>query len=74
MQVTFWKFSKRINSTKLPTENGITINAVYFKDITDINNPSIQVSSINMNDGYNYAMIGNKYYYVTAVELSLIHI
>lgn len=68
MQVTFWKVNKRINSTKLPTENGITISALYFKDITDINKPSIQVSAINMNDGYNYAMIGNKYYYVIAVE------
>lgn len=68
MQVTFWKFNKRMNSTKIPTENGVTINALYFKDVVAINNPTIQVSTINMNDGYNYARINGKYYFVDSVD------
>ena len=68
MEVTFWQLNKRINSTKIPTTVGTNLNAVYYKDVTDIHNPSIQVSTANMNTTFNYAKIGSIYYFVDSIE------
>lgn len=67
MQVVFWNFNKRINSTKQPITDGTTINAVY-KDITDIKNPILELQSINFDSNFNYAKIGTNYYFINMVE------
>lgn len=69
MDVTFWNFNKKANSTKTPiTNHGTTLSAVYYKEITDINNPAIQIHTQDFNSNLNYAKIGNKFYFVNSVE------
>lgn len=68
MEVTFYQFNKKVNSTKTPTSDGITINAVYYKEITDIDNPSLQLRSLDFNGNYNYAKIGSNFYFINGVE------
>lgn len=66
MQVTFYSFSKKVNSTKRPSAVGETLNAVYLKDMTDINKPVITVSKNVSN--MNYAKIDDAYFFISAVE------
>ena len=68
MQVTFWNFNKKANSKKRPVGQGIELTAIYYKEITDINNPALQIHTQNFNNNLNYAKIGNKYYFVNNVE------
>lgn len=68
MEVSFWQFNKRVNSTKAPNSVPTTISAVYFKEATDINNPSLQLRSLDFNDNFNYAKINSRYYFINGVE------
>ena len=65
MQITFYYFTKRKNSTKIVNVEGTTISFVY-KQITDTHNPVIQINKWNNN--WNYAKIGNDYFFVDSVS------
>lgn len=65
MEVTFYRFSKKVNSTKQPSEQGESVSATY-KDDCDINNPVITVSKDISN--MNYAKIGNSYFFISLIE------
>lgn len=65
MLVTFYQFSKRMNSTAQPSD-GTQINMV-LKVPTNIYNPTFQISGHDMT-GFTYAKWGNRYYYVTNVS------
>ncbi len=65
MTITYWtNFSKRINSTKQPT-NGTTITTVALKTPCSIETPVFILNGIS--DSINYIKWGNRYYYVTDV-------
>lgn len=66
MQVTFYRLSKKVNSTKRPSDVGETLPAVFLKDTTDIDKPIITVSKDVSN--MNYAKIGEKYFFITSIE------
>ena len=61
MQIEFWSFSKRSNSTKRPSISGTVKNFVY-KDASDYHNPTIELSA--WDNSWNYAKIENIYFYV----------
>lgn len=67
MQVTFYSFAKRKNSTKRPTSTGNT-QTVVLKDNCSILSPSLEINWGN-NDpsAYNYCYIPmwGRYYYIT---------
>lgn len=65
MVVEFWTFSKRYNSTKRPTTESESVDFVY-KDVTDMHNPILEVK-VDV-QAYNYAKIGNLYFYVESVQ------
>ena len=65
MRAEFWNFAKRHNSTKIPSIDGNSVDFVY-KDSTDLHNPILEVNTdIQL---YNYAKIGNIYFFVDAIE------
>lgn len=65
INVDFYTFSKRKNSTKKPTGTAHTV-AVSFKETTDLENPTIEVHDATIGS-YNYAYIGytGRYYFVS---------
>lgn len=64
MNVEFYNFSKRKNSTKQPTSSG-TQKACVWKENTSIHNPTVQVAG-SVDPSFTYAHISSwgKYYYV----------
>lgn len=65
MQIKVWKnFSKRYNSTKLPT--GGTTVTVYLKDGTSIDNPTFILHEPDFE--INYINAFNKYYFVDDIK------
>lgn len=64
MKVRFYNFSKRKNSTKLPSSS-YTELSVLLKDDTSVHDPVLQISG-GPNVSYNYAYIPtfDKYYFV----------
>ena len=65
MLVTFYQFSKTMNSTAQPS--GGTEIDVVLKVPTDIYNPTFQISGHDMT-AFTYAKWGNRYYYITNVS------
>lgn len=65
MIVTFYQFSKRMNSTAQPS--GGTEIDVVLKVPTDIYNPTFQISGHDMTD-FTYAKWADRYYYITNVS------
>ena len=64
MNLTYWTgFSKRKNSTKIPTATG-TVVAVTLKEDTPIDNPSIVLTGNAINIDYCYISDFGKYYFV----------
>ena len=61
MEATFWKFNKRVNSTKQPTEQGTPI-AFKYKDASDLHNPVITITK--WQNEWNYCKINALYFYV----------
>ena len=61
MEARFWNFKKRVNSTKQPSEEGVSIPFKY-KDASDLHNPIITMS--NWNVEWNYCKINDLYFYV----------
>ena len=76
MQLTLCNFSKRMNSTKQPTEEilaaGKTFNDVTLKELTNIDNPVLKLAGAKDNDfAYNYAYIHDwgRYYHIKTADL-----
>lgn len=65
MEATFWNFNKRVNSTKQPVGQGTPISFRY-KDASDLHNPILMLN--NWVDSWNYARIGNFYFFVNRCE------
>lgn len=66
MNATFYNFSKRVNSTKVPDANvsGTTYNVVY-KMPTSRRNPTIRINADTFD--FNYCLLDGKYYFVTDI-------
>lgn len=66
MNATFYNFSKRVNSTKVPdaSVSGTTYNVVY-KMPTSRRTPTIRINADAFN--FNYCLMEGKYYFVTDV-------
>ena len=71
IQIKFYTFNKRTNSTKVPTGSGSTYNCT-LKDDTSILEPVIRLQTSNNVKPYNYAYIADfgRYYFVTDVVSS----
>ena len=71
IQIKFYTFNKRTNSTKVPTGSGSTYNCT-LKDDTSILEPVIRLQTSNNVKVYNYAYIADfgRYYFVTDVVSS----
>lgn len=74
MKVSFFQFSKRTNSTKVPDAetiaSGLTYDNVYFKDDTNLNSPTLLIDG-NLGGVYaaNYMYIHDWswYYFITDI-------
>lgn len=66
MNATFYNFSKRVNSTKVPdaSVSGTTYNVVY-KMPTSRRNPTIRINADTFD--FNYCFLDGKYYFVTDI-------
>ncbi len=64
MNITFYNFTKRLNSTKVVTSTG-TQATVVLKETSSLTHPNIRLQSASR-PTYNYAYIGDfgRYYYV----------
>lgn len=62
MDCILYNFNKRINSTKIVGVEGVPV-VVKYKESVDTHNPVITFSAVDASL-YNYAKIGDKYYYV----------
>lgn len=68
MQATFYNFSKRVSSTKLPS-GGTQISFVFKSDGSgDVINPVIEIASIGSTYNYVYIPALSRYYWVTNIE------
>lgn len=65
VNIKFYSFSKRLNSTKRPNSTGTTFSCL-LKDGSSILNPSIELSLNNDPSSFNYAYIADygRYYWV----------
>lgn len=76
IQVTFYNFAKKPNSTKQPDVNGTTANCELIED-TSIINPKIRwhepaTPAVNVYDfNYCYIQIFGRYYFVTDIKYEL---
>lgn len=66
MNATFYNFSKRVNSTKVPdaSVSGTTYNVV-FKMPTSRRNPTIRINADTFD--FNYCLMDGKYYFVSDI-------
>lgn len=71
IQIKFYTFNKRTNSTKVPTGSGSIYNCT-LKDDTSILEPVIRLQTSNNVKVYNYAYIADfgRYYFVTDIVSS----
>ena len=66
MKMKYWpSFSKRKNSTKIPSGTATEID-ILLKEDTGIDNPSIVLTGNELNIDYAYIQEFNKYYFVSA--------
>lgn len=66
MNITFWSFSKKENSTAIPSVTG-TVLACYMKSPSSVVNPVIELKDDP--SGYNYCYIGDfgRYYFINDI-------
>ena len=68
MKLKYWTgFSKRKNSTKIPTATGTEID-VWWKEETSIDSPSVVLASNTFNIDYCYINDWGRYYFVSAIS------
>lgn len=63
MEVELFSFSKRINSTKIPSGEGVKVNCT-LKNPTSMHTPSLILASVNANQ-FNYARFNGEYYFIS---------
>lgn len=63
MEVIFYKFAKRVNSTKRPS--GGVVKNVSWKEKTDLHRPTVKCQSTEAGK-YNYMKIGDHYYWIVS--------
>ena len=66
LTVTFFNFSKRQNSTAVPTSGGTAVS-VLLKNETSLNNPVFVLSGARPTD-INYAMFDGAYYFIDDIR------
>lgn len=76
MNVTFMQFSKRVNSTKIPTSSelaaGVKFENVVLKESTNIDNPTLIIDGASQDlYAYNYVYIHEwgRYYFIETADL-----
>lgn len=76
MNVTFLRFTKRVNSTKLPTSEelaaGVKFENVVLKESTNIDNPTLIIDGASRDlYAYNYVYIHEwgRYYFIDTADL-----
>lgn len=68
MKLKYWTgFSKRKNSTKIPSATGTEID-VWWKEDTSIDSPSVVLASNTFNIDYCYINDWGKYYFVSSIS------
>lgn len=65
MRITLWDFSKRVNSTKIPTTQG-TVSDVFLKEDTSRFSPVFEINNVD-NIPFNYLKFEDRFYYITNV-------
>lgn len=65
LDIKTWSFSKRENSTLIPTSQGATLS-VALKGGCDMLNPVLIVNNENV-QAFNYFQMQNRYYFVTGI-------
>ena len=69
MIITFYKFNKRMNSTKRPSNAHARIEVNFtYKEFADLHNPRIVVSANILTAACNYASINNTFYFINKVS------
>lgn len=71
MDIYLYNFTKRVNSTKQPAEDGLQVS-VNLKNDTSIYSPIFMLSSIENLSSYTYLKWENRYYYIVDVIKSTI--
>lgn len=66
LKLTLWKFSKRENSTAIPSAPGTELD-ILLKDRTQILSPVFLLELSSYPD-YNYALFQGRYYFITQIE------
>ena len=66
LKLTLWKFSKRENSTAIPSTPGTELD-ILLKDRTQILSPVFLLELSSYPD-YNYALFEGRYYFITQIE------
>ena len=72
MEIQFFTFSKRPNSTKTPVDGSASFSDAWFaRGVVDILNPVISLAAAQPPITYNYAYIPDfgRYYFVKSWEL-----
>jgi hypothetical protein len=60
--ITTYSFSKKQNSTKVPTSSGTVHNTVLLKDPTSLIRPVFKLQGFNRTD--NYVQWDSRYYFI----------
>lgn len=66
LKLTLWKFSKRENSTAIPSASGTELD-ILLKDRTQILSP-VFLLELSTYPDYNYALFEGRYYFITQIE------
>lgn len=66
LKLTLWKYSKRENSTAIPSTPGTELD-ILLKDRTQILSP-VFLLELSTYPDYNYALFEGRYYFITQIE------
>lgn len=67
MIITLYNISKRNNSTKRPSDEGVEIN-VKLKEVTSVYNPTFLLTGSSDITRYNYLKWDNRFYYINDIN------
>lgn len=70
MQAILYSFSKRSNSTLLPTGSGVTFEVTYKNDVSMVN-PTLVLQSSTSLTGYSYLKLDGKYFYIDDIIIGI---
>lgn len=66
-EAILYTFAKRHNSTKIPTEAGVTMD-INLKAGTDLNSPTFLINANSTIETYSYVKFENKYYFINNIR------